>query len=214
MPLVVGSSPASLPGGLSSGGGARRVGVGAWVVSSAVSLKYRTDLARSTLLVVRRNSVVVLGDSIWSFRWRFAWLMKRTRVLRREADDSWISSQNLLCSNHQWEIDCGRLRFWVIVVYLGGGGELLSADSLCRWVRLVFVAIRRFRQIYFWGLSSPVYWSWLWRSNEVSRFELSCIMFVSLRFSEVDPRASALVRGVVGLVCSLGGSMVCFIHDI
>ena len=72
MPLVVGSSPASLPGGLSSGGGARRVGVGAWVVSSAVSLKYRTDLARSTLLVVRRNSVVVLGDSIWSFRWRFA----------------------------------------------------------------------------------------------------------------------------------------------
>lgn len=37
------------------------------------------------------------------------------------------------------------------------------------------------------------------------------MMFVSLWFSEVDPRASALVHGVVGLFCSLGGGVGCFI---
>ncbi|KAG2330654.1 hypothetical protein Bca4012_019763 [Brassica carinata] len=37
--------------------------------------------------------------------------------------------------------------------------------------------------------------------------ELSCIMFVNLWFSEVDPRASELVHGVVDLVCSLGGGV-------
>ncbi|KAG5416041.1 hypothetical protein IGI04_003608, partial [Brassica rapa subsp. trilocularis] len=109
-----------------------------------------------------------------------------------------------------------RLRFWVLVVCLGGGGELLPADSLCRWLRLVLVARRLDRQTY---VESSVLEGcplcecagpWCCRPGLLSRWRLGSRWLWRAYHPLASPNKSGFlaccygVCGLVGLLSSIG----------